>query len=148
VVATTGSHRTTYRTLLTGLVRIDLLDTNTSAFGFVRDELLELVEMPRVNAQPRTVLSDVFEVFHPNNGVLELFRERDEATASSSINARTESGSYHSASAESIVSWERSSRYVAFHPRLATCRIPGPSSTAAARIVTRSIAGCVSRLSV
>jgi hypothetical protein len=80
VVAITGSQRTTRRTLLTGVVRIDLLDTNTSAFSFVRDELLELVEMPRVDTRPRTVLTDVFEVFHPNDGILELFRERDEAT--------------------------------------------------------------------
>jgi hypothetical protein len=62
------------------MVRVDLLDANPSAFGFVRDELLELVEVPRVNARPRTVLADAFEVFHPNDGVLELFRERDEAT--------------------------------------------------------------------
>ena len=62
------------------MVRIDLLDADTSTFGFVRDELLELVEMPRVDTRPRTVLADAFEVFHPNNGVLELFRERDEAT--------------------------------------------------------------------
>ena len=60
--------------------RIDLLDADTSTFGFVRDELLELVEVPRVNARPRTVLADTFEVFHPNNGILELLRERDEAT--------------------------------------------------------------------
>ena len=62
------------------MVRIDLLDADTSAFGFVRDELLELVEVPRVDARPRTVFTDSFEVFYPNNGVLELFRERDEAT--------------------------------------------------------------------
>ena len=80
VVAITGSHRTTRRTPLAGVVRIDLLNTNPSAFGFVRDELLELVEMPRVDARPRTGLADTFEVFHPNDGVLELFRERDEAT--------------------------------------------------------------------
>jgi len=62
------------------MVRIDLFDADTSTFGFVRDELLELVEMPRVNARPRTVFADAFEVFHPNDDVLELFRERDEAT--------------------------------------------------------------------
>jgi hypothetical protein len=65
---------------LAGVVRIDLLDTNTDTFGFVRDELLELVEMPRVDARPRTVLADTFEVFYPNDWVLELFRERDETT--------------------------------------------------------------------
>jgi hypothetical protein len=62
------------------VVRIDLLDADTSAFGFVRDELLELAEVPRVDTRPRTILADTFEVFHPNDGVLELFRERDEAT--------------------------------------------------------------------
>ena len=46
VVAITGSHRPTRRTPLAGMVRINLLDANTSAFGFVRDELLELVETP------------------------------------------------------------------------------------------------------
>jgi len=80
VVAITGSHRTTDRALLARVVRIDLLDTDTSAFGFVRDELLELVEVPRVDTRPRTVLADSFEVFHPYDGVLELFRERDETT--------------------------------------------------------------------
>jgi len=30
------------------MIRIDLLNTNPSALSFVRDELLELVEMPRV----------------------------------------------------------------------------------------------------
>ena len=36
--------------------------------------------MSRVDTRPRTVFVDAFEVFHPNDGVLELFRERDEAT--------------------------------------------------------------------
>jgi hypothetical protein len=62
------------------MVGINFLDADTSAFGFVRDELLELVEVPRVDTPPRTVLADTFEVFHPNDGVLELFRERDETT--------------------------------------------------------------------
>jgi len=62
------------------VVRIELFDTDTSAFGFIRDELLELVKVPRVDARPRTVLTDSFEVFHPNDGVLELLRERDETT--------------------------------------------------------------------
>ncbi len=60
--------------------RIDLLDTNTRTFGLVRDELLELVEMPRMDTRPRTVLADTFEVFHPNHGILEQFHERDETT--------------------------------------------------------------------
>ena len=60
--------------------RIDLLDANPSAFSFVRDELLELVEVPRVNARPRTVLADAFEVFQSDDGILELVRERDETT--------------------------------------------------------------------
>ena len=59
---------------------VNLLDTDTSVFGFVRDELLELVEVPRVDTRLRTALADTFEVFHPNDGVLELFRERDETT--------------------------------------------------------------------
>ena len=80
VVAITSSHRTTRRTSLAGVVRINLFDADTSTFGFVGDELLELVKMPRVNARPRTVLADAFEVFHPNDGTLELFCERDEAT--------------------------------------------------------------------
>jgi hypothetical protein len=62
------------------MVCIHFLDTDASAFGFVRDELLELVEMPRVNARPRTVLTNAFEVLHPNDGIPELFRERDETT--------------------------------------------------------------------
>jgi len=39
VVTITGSHRTTRRTSLAGLVCIDLLDTNTSTFGFVRERI-------------------------------------------------------------------------------------------------------------
>jgi hypothetical protein len=35
--------------------RIDLFDADTSAFGFVRDELVELMKVQRVNARPRTV---------------------------------------------------------------------------------------------
>jgi len=62
------------------MVRIDLLNTDTSAFGFVSDELLEVVEVPRVDTRPRTVLADAFEVFYPNDGILELFGERDETT--------------------------------------------------------------------
>jgi len=67
------------------VVRIDCLDTDTSAFGFVRDELSELVEVPRVDARPRTVLTDAFEVFHPNGGILALCRERDEVTGEAVI---------------------------------------------------------------
>ena len=62
------------------MVRIDRLNTNTGAFSLVCDELLELVEVPRMNPRPRTVLADAFEVFYPNDGVLELFREGDETT--------------------------------------------------------------------
>jgi len=62
------------------MIRVDHFDANTSTLGFVRDELLELVEMPRVDARPRTVLADAFKIFHPNDWILELFRERDEAT--------------------------------------------------------------------
>ena len=62
------------------MVSVNFLDADTSTFGFVRDELVELVEVPRVDTRPRTVLADTFEVFHPNNGILELLRERDEAT--------------------------------------------------------------------
>jgi hypothetical protein len=80
VVAITGSYRTTRRTPLAGMVRIDLFDADTRAFGLVRDELLKLVEMPRVDTRPRTVLTDTFEVFHLNDGILELFCERDETT--------------------------------------------------------------------
>ncbi len=58
VVAITGSHRTTRRTPLTGMGRIDLFDADTSAFGFVRDELVELVEVPRMDTRPRTSVSD------------------------------------------------------------------------------------------
>ena len=59
------------------MIGIDLLDADTSAFAFVRDELLELVEMPRMNPRPRAVLTDAFEVFDPNGGILELFSKRD-----------------------------------------------------------------------
>jgi hypothetical protein len=38
--------------------RIDLFDADTSAFGFVRDELVELVEVPRMDTRPRTSVSD------------------------------------------------------------------------------------------
>jgi len=74
------SNRTTGRTLLAGMVRSDLLNTNTGAFRLVCDELLELVEVPRVDTRPRTVLADALEVFYPNDGILELFGERDETT--------------------------------------------------------------------
>ena len=33
-----------------------------------------------MDARPQTVLADAFEIVHPNGGILELFRERDEAT--------------------------------------------------------------------
>jgi len=56
------------------------IDTNTSTLSFVRDALLELMEVPRVDAQPRTVRTDTVELFHPNNGILELVGERDETT--------------------------------------------------------------------
>ncbi len=46
VVAITGSHRTTRRTSLAGVVGVNLLDANACAFGFVCDELLELMEVP------------------------------------------------------------------------------------------------------
>jgi len=62
------------------MVRSDLLNTNTGAFSLVCDELLELVEVPRVDTRPRTVLADALEVFYPNDGILELFGERDETT--------------------------------------------------------------------
>jgi len=62
------------------MVRIDLLDAYLSPLGFVCNELLELVEVPRVNARPRTVPTDTFELFYPDDGVLELVRERDETT--------------------------------------------------------------------
>jgi len=62
------------------MISVNFLDTNTNASGFVGDELLELVEMPRMDTRPRTVLADTFEVLHPNDGILELFRERDETT--------------------------------------------------------------------
>ncbi|ERH00150.1 MAG: hypothetical protein J07HQX50_01309 [Haloquadratum sp. J07HQX50] len=52
----------------------------SSAFGFARDELLELVEVLQVDTRPRTVLPDIFKIFHPNDGIPELFRERDETT--------------------------------------------------------------------
>jgi len=77
VVSLTGSYRTTRRTPLAGMARID---TNTSTLSFVRDALLELMEVPRVDAQPRTVRTDTVELFHPNNGILELVGERDETT--------------------------------------------------------------------
>lgn len=72
-----GSHRTTRRTPLTGMGRIDCLDMDTSVFGFLRDELSELAEAPRVNARHRSMLADIFEVFYPNDAVLELVCERD-----------------------------------------------------------------------
>jgi hypothetical protein len=63
------------------MVRIDLLDADTSAFGLVRDELLQVVDVPRVDTRPRTVLADPFEVFHPNDRILELVCERDGETS-------------------------------------------------------------------
>jgi len=35
-----------------------------------------------MNPRLRAVLTDIFEVFHPNDGVLELFGEDDETTVS------------------------------------------------------------------
>ena len=51
VVAITIAHRTTDRTPLAGMGRIDLLGGDTSAFGLIRDELVKLVEMPRVDTR-------------------------------------------------------------------------------------------------
>ena len=75
-----GAERPARRAGLTRVVRVNPLDPDANTLGFVCDKLLELVEMSRVDTRPRTVFVDAFEVFHPNDVVLELFRERDEAT--------------------------------------------------------------------
>lgn len=80
MIVITIAHRTTRRTSLAGAVGGNPFDANTNTFGFERDELLALVGVPRMNAWRRAVLADALEVFQPNDGFFEMFREPEKTT--------------------------------------------------------------------
>ncbi len=80
VVAVAGSLGTTDRTALTRLERVNFLDADSGLFGLVGDELLQLVEVPRVDATPLASLSNPLQVLDFQDGILELFGPVDEAT--------------------------------------------------------------------
>ena len=81
VVAVTRAFGTADRTALTRLERVNLLDTNPGLLCLVDDELLQLVEMPRVNTTPVTPVSDTFQVLDFQDGILELLCPVDHANA-------------------------------------------------------------------
>ena len=59
-------------TFLTRVLGVYRFDPYSLFLGFVRDELLQFVERPRVDAVPLATVTDVFEVFEFDDGILEL----------------------------------------------------------------------------
>ena len=79
MVAVAGAVLATGRTSLACVLRVYLLDPDAGSFGLVDDELLQLVEVPRVDPTPVRPIADAFEVFNSENGVVELPYPVDEA---------------------------------------------------------------------
>jgi hypothetical protein len=62
VVAVACALATAGRTAVTRLKRVNFFNTNPGLLCLVDDELLQLVEMPRVDTTPVAFLSDTFQI--------------------------------------------------------------------------------------
>jgi len=64
VVAVSRALSTAGRTPLARLEQVNCFDANPGLFGFVSDELLQLVEVPRVDATPVATVTNPLQVLN------------------------------------------------------------------------------------